>query len=121
MRRIFFLALLACASAVMATKARAHAHLERAVPPVGGMVTTSPGEIRLTFSEAVEPALTGIVIADPVGKKVTTGRPVGDPDKAEVVVPVTQPLAPGLYTVKWHTVSTDSHKTQGTFTFTVGP
>jgi hypothetical protein len=29
-------------------------------------------------------------------------------------------LAPGNYTVKWHVTSVDTHKTQGSFSFTVG-
>jgi methionine-rich copper-binding protein CopC len=29
-------------------------------------------------------------------------------------------LAPGNYTVTWHVTSVDAHKTQGSFSFTVG-
>jgi methionine-rich copper-binding protein CopC len=32
-----------------------------------------------------------------------------------------QSLSPGVYTAKWHVVSADSHKTQGTFTFMLKP
>ncbi|HTC12301.1 MAG TPA: copper resistance protein CopC, partial [Acetobacteraceae bacterium] len=31
------------------------------------------------------------------------------------------PLKPGAYTVEWHVTSVDTHKTEGTFTFSVGP
>jgi hypothetical protein len=101
---------------------QAHARLEKAVPPVGGTVASSPNEIRLTFSEGVEPKFSGIVLTDAAGKKVATGKPATDPkDAAQLVVPVPQPLLPGVYTVRWHAVATDTHKTEGTFAFTVKP
>ena len=31
------------------------------------------------------------------------------------------PLAAGTYKVEWHAVSTDTHKTQGSYSFTVNP
>ena len=31
------------------------------------------------------------------------------------------PLPPGAYTVEWHAVSVDTHRTEGRFGFTVGP
>ena len=30
-----------------------------------------------------------------------------------------KPLPPGVYTVSWHATATDTHKTEGKFTFTV--
>jgi hypothetical protein len=36
-----------------------------------------------------------------------------------LIVPVAKALAPGVYSVKWHAVSLDTHHTQGTFDFTV--
>jgi copper resistance protein C len=44
----------AFAFALTSTAAFAHAQLQKAVPPVGGAVS-SPSEIRLEFSEGVEP------------------------------------------------------------------
>ena len=29
-------------------------------------------------------------------------------------------LSPGTYRVRWHVLSVDTHKTEGSFTFTVG-
>ena len=102
-------------------EAHAHARLESTVPPMGDTVAASPNEIRLTFSEGVEPALTGITLTA-AGKKVATGKAAVDPKNAAVlVVPLPQPLAPGTYKVAWHAVATDSHKTTGTFSFTIKP
>jgi len=32
-----------------------------------------------------------------------------------------KPLTAGTYTVKWKVLSVDTHRTQGSFSFTVGP
>jgi methionine-rich copper-binding protein CopC len=38
-----------------------------------------------------------------------------------LVVPLAQTLTAGTYTVAWHTLSTDGHKTQGSYRFIVEP
>jgi methionine-rich copper-binding protein CopC len=43
-----------------------------------------------------------------------------DADKT-LTAPVTGPLKPGTYTVRWNVLSVDGHKTNGTYTFTVKP
>jgi methionine-rich copper-binding protein CopC len=117
-----FLTASALVLASMATEVQAHARLEKAAPPAGGAVAAAPQEIRLTFSEAVEPRLSGIVLSDAAGKKIATGQPTADPkDRAELVVPLPQPLTPGVYKVEWHAISADTHKTRGAFSFTIKP
>jgi methionine-rich copper-binding protein CopC len=37
------------------------------------------------------------------------------------MVPVTDELVAGTYTVEWHVLSTDGHKSRGTYGFTVKP
>lgn len=111
-------AIAALGFACLTTSAFAHAHLER-LTPAGGATVSPPGAIRLEFSEDVEPKFTGLTLAGPSGE-AALGTPALEPGHgATLVVPVAKPLAPGAYTVKWHALSTDSHKTQGTFSFTV--
>ena len=120
MRRTLSFSFLALALAT--AEAQAHARLESAVPPTGGTVAASPNEVRLTFSEPVEPALTGITLTDAAGKKIATGKATVDPKNVAVlVVPLPQALPAGTYKVAWHAVAADSHKTTGSFTFTVKP
>jgi copper resistance protein C len=101
------------------TAAFAHAQLEKATPPVGGTVA-SASEIRLNFSEGVEPRFTGVTLTSAGGASVPLG-----PAKVEVghqnvlIVPIAKPLSPGVYKVHWHAVAVDTHHTQGTFEFTV--
>jgi methionine-rich copper-binding protein CopC len=99
----------------------AHAQLEKAVPGVGSTVT-SASEIRLQFSESVEPKFTGVTLTAEGGAEQALGKPSVDPgDTKALIVKIAKPLAPGTYTVTWHAVSVDTHHTQGAFSFTVKP
>ena len=79
MRQFLSQLLALAAPSVPAAGAQAHAFLNQAVPPVGGAVPTSPKEIRLTFSEGIEPRFSGIEIATGDGQAVATGPAVPDP------------------------------------------
>ncbi|WP_210253128.1 copper homeostasis periplasmic binding protein CopC [Beijerinckia sp. L45] len=114
------LLLLAAAVLLSPLPAFAHAQLLKAVPGVGTTVTTAPS-ITLAFSEPVEPAFCGIALSDAAGKTVPLGKPASAADKATLVAAVKARLAPGTYTVTWHAVSVDTHRTQGTFAFTLAP
>jgi len=120
MRQLTIKLALAATASLAATAAFAHAQLQKAVPAVGGVVAASPTEIRLKFSEGVEPRFSGIALATEAGAAQPTGKPTVDPADASVlVVTIGQPLKPGVYTVTWRAVSVDTHKTQGSFNFTV--
>lgn len=104
-----------------ARSAHAHALLRHADPAVGGTVPTAPGELALTFSEAVEPAFCRVSVTNAAGASMTSAAPHADPrDASRLLVPL-KALPPGEYTVTWHAVSADTHKTQGRFRFTVAP
>ena len=107
------------AFAFVSTPAFAHAQLEKASPPVGGTVAAAR-EIRLEFSEGVEPRFTGVTLTGPGGASVPLGRAqVAPGDQKMLIVPIAKPLSPGAYTVHWHAVSVDTHHTQGDFQFNV--
>lgn len=109
------------ASVAVIMTAAAHAFLNQAVPPVGGAVPASPKEIRLTFSEAVEPRFSGIELATSNGRSIAIGPVATAPGDDKQLVLAVPPLAPGRYRVNWHVVSVDTHRTEGEYTFTVGP
>ncbi len=109
------------AFACTSTAAFAHAQLEKATPAVGGTVA-SASEIRLEFSEGVEPRFSGVTLTAGGGAAVPLGQPKVDAsDQRVLIVPIAKALAPGAYTVHWHAVSVDTHHTQGDFQFTVKP
>ena len=79
------------------TAALAHAFLSQAVPPVGGTVPASPKEIRLTFSEAIEPSFSGIDLATGDGRIIATGPAFVDPGNDKQLVLALPRLVPGRY------------------------
>lgn len=97
----------------------AHAALIHAQPAVGSTVSSSPGAVTLEFSEGVVPRLSDISIRDASGKAVKAGRASGS--GTSLSAPIQGRLTAGTYTVTWHAVSVDTHRTQGRFTFTVAP
>ncbi|HLZ65267.1 MAG TPA: copper homeostasis periplasmic binding protein CopC [Aliidongia sp.] len=99
----------------------AHAMLETAAPAAGSTVA-APAEIRLAFTEALEPHFSSITLSAPDGKPVAAPKAAPDPADAKVLILHPEaPLAPGRYHVVWTVVSVDTHRTQGAFDFTVQP
>ncbi len=99
----------------------AHAHMAGSVPAAGSTLATAPAEVSMHFTEDVEPRFSRIEVFDTAGHPVTTGPAhlVGG-DGDHLAVPV-RTLGAGTYKVVWHATSTDTHKTQGDFLFTVAP
>jgi len=99
----------------------AHAFLDHAAPPVGGKVRAPPGEVRLRFSERLEPGCCFVKVLDQGGERVDAGDArVDDGDRQAVVVPL-RPVLAGAYKVIWRVVSGDGHVIEGDFTFEVAP
>ena len=105
---------------LLSPAAQAHAFLDHAVPGVGASISGSPGELQLTFTEGVETALSGVRVTDAGGAAVATGKPTNE-GGSTLLVRLGKPLAAGTYVVHWHVVSVDTHKTSGTYKFTVSP
>ncbi len=120
MHRTTFLAVAATAMAIAAT-AWAHAHLQRALPVAGSTVSAPPGEVRLWFSQELEPALSGVEVTDSAGKRVDNKDAHLVADDAKQLQASLILLTPGRYRVHWHVVSVDTHRTEGDYTFTVKP
>jgi hypothetical protein len=109
-------ALTTFASLAIVTTAEAHARLDSANPPVGSTVSASPGQVTLHFTEGLEPKFSGAQVHNASGARVDTGSSVSGSTMRVGV----KSLGPGAYTVQWHALSVDTHKTQGSFTFHVG-
>jgi copper resistance protein C len=108
-------------ASLSAGAAFAHADLQSAEPAAGSAATTSPKEIRLTFSEALIPRFSGVELKDQTGKLIATDKAAVDPANRNVlVVPISEPLPPGNYKVEWHVASEDTHREKGTYSFSVG-
>jgi methionine-rich copper-binding protein CopC len=84
------------------------------------VLRAAPSEVRLLFSEAIEPAFSRIQVFDQAGQRVDAGGARADPrDARRLRVALKQPLAPGTYRVAWRAVSVDTHVSSGDFAFTL--
>jgi methionine-rich copper-binding protein CopC len=97
--------------------AHAHAFVDHAGPPVGGRVRQMPQEVRIWFTEPIEPAFSSIKAFDETGKQIDR-KNVHVDAKNKALLSVSLPsLGPGIYNVVWRVVSIDGHTTKGDFTF----
>lgn len=100
----------------------AHAVLARSSPNMNAALAQAPMEIRLWFTERVEPKFSRFELHDISGTTVKT--PASEVDAAHPEQMFMKPgaLPNGLYTVAWAVASAaDGHHTEGSFAFTIGP
>ncbi len=107
---------LALALSLAANSVFAHAALVAETPAADAAVT-APAGLSLTFAEAITLKFSGIVLKDAAGKPVATGAATLNADGTVLTVPAA--LTAGTYTVDWHNLSDDGHKSQGSYNFTV--
>jgi methionine-rich copper-binding protein CopC len=97
--------------------ARAHAFLEHANPLVGSTLASAPREVSLTFTQNLEAGFSSVEVTDANGARVDQGKPQISGNTMRVGL---KSLSQGSYRVRWHVLSVDTHKTEGSFTFSVG-
>jgi copper resistance protein C len=115
--RVFVPALLLLSLIADAPAAHAHASLVRASPSGGSTLTIAPQEVTLTFTDKLEAAFSKLTVTDANGAEVSQGKVQISNNTMEVGL---KALGAGLYMVTWRAVSADTHKTEGSFTFSVG-
>ena len=114
--------LLVIASALMLVSiAGAHAFLDHATPAVGSVVHGAPAQVRLWFTQELEPAFSSVRVLDRSGKQVDKRDIQLDGADATLLQVSLPQLAPGTYRVAWRVLSIDTHVTEGDFTFDVVP
>ena len=95
--------------------ANAHAHLQKSSPADNSVITTSPSNLVLNFSEAAR--LTGLSIQKGEEPKQDL-KPLPTTAAQQVSIPL-PPLTPGTYSVNWRVVSDDGHVMGGALHFTL--
>ncbi len=98
--------------------ASAHAFLKTASPAVGSTVQQAPAQVVIDFTEGVEPQFSTIAVQDASGASVVTGDAHLQGGNTHLAIALS-PLKAGRYTVTWHATAVDTHKTEGSFTFTI--
>jgi methionine-rich copper-binding protein CopC len=109
------------AALAIAGQASAHAHLTSSVPADKATVQVSPVAVELHFSEELNLRFSSATIAGAGDKQIKTGDAKLSDDGKTLTIPVPESLDAGGYVVEWHVLSTDGHKTNGSYGFTVKP
>ena len=116
-------ALLVALAVALAVPAAAwgHATLLATQPQASGVLSQPPTEVRLTYSERVEPRFAVISVTDAHGAQQIAGSPARSAnDPNTIFVPIKR-VSQGWYLVWWRVISADGHPVRGAFTFAVGP
>ena len=121
MKRAGLLALVAAAALALPAAAWAHAALLRTTPEPSRTINHAPPEVRLTYSEPVEPRFAIVSVTDAQGRQVTSGKPAAALGAAQTLVTPLKRVPEGWYLVFWRVISADGHPVRGAFTFAVGP
>jgi methionine-rich copper-binding protein CopC len=101
--------------------ALAHAFLDHADPRVGSTLRAAPTEVRLWFTEPLEPAFSQVSVLDAKGERVDRDdRRLNPADPQQLSISL-RPLGAGRYRVVWRVVSVDTHVTEGDFGFEIAP
>jgi copper transport protein len=99
----------------------AHAALLRTSPEIGGIISSPPPRILLTYSEAVEPRFAVVSVTDAGGHRVTSGPPARSASDPKTLFVPLRKIKQGWYLVWWRVISQDGHPVRGAFTFAIGP
>lgn len=86
--------------------------------PAVDSTVSSPSIVTIHFSGALEPKFSMISVTNASGHVVNKEASSVGADTKVMTVDL-PPLAPGVYTVHWVGVSTDTHRSQGEYKFTV--
>ena len=99
----------------------AHAFLDHADPAVGSTVEKPPKELKIWFTQEIEPAFSSITGLGDDSKQIDKKDSHQDEKDKKLLIVSLPELPAGTYKVHWHVVCTDTHTTQGDFKFTVKP
>ena len=101
--------------------AEAHANLAESDPAPNSALTSAPEQVRIRFTEPLEPLFSHIEIFDSFGTRVDRDDSRVDRSNLLVMTVSLDPLPDGVYTVAWKNVSSvDGHRVRGAFFFSVG-
>jgi methionine-rich copper-binding protein CopC len=108
---------LACAIALTSSgEALAHAELHRASPEADSTISEPPHEVTLTFTDTLEAAFSSADVTNSDGVRVDEGKSQVNGNMIRIAL---KTLSPGSYRVHWRAVSVDTHRSEGSFTFSV--
>lgn len=100
-------------------QAQGHAFPVRSEPRVGWTIPNSPSKVTIWFDGGLEPAFSTIAVYNSAKQRVDKGDSRVNPSDSSVLEVELPALPPGVYRVYWKVLSTDTHVTEGDFSFTI--
>ena len=110
---------LALALATCALTASRHAVLQRSEPRVESKLKTPSREVKLYFSERLEPAYSSVRVLNDHDVQVDRRDSRVDRANPALLRTTLPPLPSGTYKVQWRVLSIDADVTGGVFRFTI--
>jgi copper resistance protein C len=98
--------------------ASAHSFPESESPSAGETINASPSQVTIKYDAPIEKLFASLEVLDGAGQNKAAGPANVSPDGSKLSVDLDK-LKPGDYKVKWHVVGIDSHRTEGSYSFTV--
>jgi methionine-rich copper-binding protein CopC len=123
MARRSVLALLLVGVPALAGASMLHLKLSRSEPAANAVLTASPQQVKLWFTQKPELTVTSIKVTSGTGATAVerTLAPLTRANAADapITVPVGAPLAAGHYQIVWRTMARDGHVLNGVIPFDV--
>lgn len=102
-----------------AAPALAHAYPKTMEPAPDSTLDAAPKEVVIDFTQALIPQFSSLEVVNSSGKRMDRkDAHLAANDHKQYIVDLTA-LAPGTYQVIWRVTSVDTHKTHGSYDFTV--
>ena len=115
--------LVLAAMPVLAGASMLHLKLARSEPSANAVLTASPTQVKLWFTQKPELTVTSIKVKSGSGatavERTLTPLARGSAADAPITAPVGGALAPGRYQVVWRTMARDGHVLNGVIPFSV--
>lgn len=124
----FRLAIMAPALLALAFAGSAQAHTKLvSSSPAANATVSKPGRLVLKFSERVIAKFTGVTLVMTAMPGMASHQPMPitgftsamSADGKTLTLTMRRALSPGTYQLKWYAAGADTHRREGTFSFTV--
>ncbi len=121
MKTITKIGFMLCLFAMAPLSVFAHAAPVEQAPVPSEQLVTAPSEIRIRFSERVEPGASRITVKDEKGAILNEGKAEIDPSNPHILSISLKKAELGTFFVTWSVVSSDDgHFTKGSYAYFVG-
>jgi copper resistance protein C len=102
----------------VATSGLAHSFPDEQTPAAGQTLAAPPAAVSIKYDAPIEQLFAKLAVVDATGNDLAASPPQVSADGLVLSVKL-KPLPPGDYTVKWAVVCIDTHRTEGSYSFSV--